>query len=105
MGIDLVWRDAAGRTRDAAYDNSDVVAAIIDRLRQDRSMRDLLLVTIDPYGDTRFASGQSSRLLREFELVRQQSSDPEERIALGHVISILRAADGATDEWLDFLGD
>ena len=105
MGIDLLWRDAAGDLRDAAYDQSSVVSDVVSRLREDRSKRDFLASTIDPYRDTRFVSGQAAQLLREFEMLRQQSASPEERIGLGRVISILRAAEGATDEWLEFVGD
>lgn len=105
MGIDLIWRDGAEVQRDAATDQSSLISVAIDRLRQDRSNGDLLVSTIDPYGDTRFSTGQAARLLREFELLRQQSVNVEERIALGRVISILRASEGAAGEWLDFVGD
>lgn len=93
---DLIWRGAAGEIRDATYDESAVVSRIIDGVRGDRSKRDLLVASIDPYGNTRFSSGQAARLLREFEMLRTQSESADERIALGRVISILRAAEGTT---------
>jgi hypothetical protein len=105
MGIDLVWRDAAGAELDAAYDETAIVSDLIVRVREDRSRRNLLLTTIDPYGDTRFSSGQAPQLLREFNSLRNQSMDADERIALGRVVSILRAAEGTTDDWLQFVGD
>lgn len=105
MGIDLFWRNAAGELRDVAYDESSAVSDAVNRLREDSSQRDLLVSTIDPYRDTRFTSGQARQLLREFELLRQQSPNPEQRIGLGRIISILRAADGSTGEWLEFVGD
>lgn len=105
MGIDLIWRDGAGVQQDVAYDQSSLVSETIDRLRQDRSNRNRLVCTIDPYRNTRFLTGQAPQLLREFELLRQQALNIEERIALGHVISILRASEGTTDDCLEFVGD
>jgi hypothetical protein len=105
MGIDLVWRDRAGVQRDAAHDGESFLSSTIDRVRQDRLNRNLLLSTIDPYGNTRFSSAQAPQLLREFELLRQQSLNPEERIAIGRVISILRASEVSTNDWLEFVGD
>jgi hypothetical protein len=105
MGIDLLWRNTAGELLDAAYDGSSSVSDAVNRLRGDRSRRQLLASSIDPYGNTRFSSGQAPQLLREFVLLREESPSPEERIALGRVISILRAAEGTTDEWLEFAGD
>jgi hypothetical protein len=105
MGIDLIWRDSAGVQRDAAHDLPSLISSTIDRVRQDRSNRNLLVSTIDPYGNTRFSTGQAPQLLREFELLRQQSANIEERIALGRVISILRASEGVGEDWLEFAGD
>jgi hypothetical protein len=105
MGIDLIWWDSSGAQVDATNDEASLVSATIDRVRGDRSRHTLLVSTIDPYNNTRFMTGQASRLLREFELLRQESPDVETRIALGHVISILRAAGGTTDDWLEFVGD
>ena len=82
----------------STYDRTSLLSSTIDRVRQDRSNRSLLVSTIDPYGNTRFSTGQAPQLLREFELLRQQSPNIEERIALGRVISILRASEGVTQE-------
>ena len=54
MGVDLVWRDAAGAERDAAYDVPAIVSDLIVRVREDPAKRNWLLATVDPYGDTRF---------------------------------------------------
>lgn len=105
MGIDLLWRDGTGDLLDAAYDDGSVISDAVNRLRQEKSDRELLVSTIDPYGNTRFSSGQAPQLLSEFEMLRQQSTQPEERIGLGRVLSIVRAAEGASDEWLVFVGD
>jgi hypothetical protein len=105
MGIDVVLRDSAGDPLDTACDAASVLSAVIERIRNDRSRRDLLASTIDPYGQVRFSTGQASRLLREFEMLRAETIDLEERIALGHVIAILRAAECTTDQWLEFDGD
>jgi hypothetical protein len=43
--------------------------------------------------------------MREFEALRSTSPSPEERVAIGRIPSILRAAQGTVDEWLDFVGD
>jgi hypothetical protein len=105
MGIDLIWWDSAGVRVDATNDEAFLVSAAIGRVREDRSRDALLVSTIDPYGRTRFMTGQAPRLLREFEVLRQESADVDTRIALGHVIAILRAAAGTTDDWLEFDGD
>jgi hypothetical protein len=105
MGIDLRWLDATGKQRDVVDDPSSVLSQAIDRLREDRRRQELLICGIDPYGDTRFSSGQAPQLLREFVDLRDTSSAPEERIAIGRVISVLRAIEGAEDEWLEFVGD
>jgi hypothetical protein len=104
MGIDLLWRGSDGSLRDAAYDVGSTVSKIINGLR-DSSKTSLLLTTIDPYGDTRFMTGQAPRLLREFQLIRDETANAEQRIAIGRIISILRASEGASDEWLEFIGD
>lgn len=104
MGIDLVWRDTAGNRRDLVPDRSSTLSAAIDRLR-DARRHDLLITSIDPYGDVRFSTGQAPQLLREFAALRDESKNPAERIAIGQVISVLRAAEGIQDEWLEFCGD
>lgn len=105
MGIDLIWLDAAGARREEVGDPSSALSAAIDRVREDRQQRHLLIAGIDPYGDTRFSSGQAPQLLRELEALRNASADPEERIAIGRVLTVLRAVEGTVDEWLEFLGD
>ena len=105
MGLDLLWRANDGTVRDAAYDESSTISDVINRLREDLSKRHLLVSTIDPNGDTRFMTGQAPQLLRELEQIRQDTPDPDRRISIGRVISILRAVEGTSDEWLEFLGD
>ena len=105
MGIDLLWRGSDGSVRDAAADRSSTLSAIIGELRDDRSTTFVLLTTIDPYGDTRFMAAQAAQLMREFQRLRDASPDVERRIALARILSILGAAEGASDEWLEFIGD
>jgi hypothetical protein len=105
MGIDLVWLDATGKQRDVVPDPSSVLSAAIERVREGPWRHQLLIGRIDPCGDTRFSSGQAPQLLREFADLRNASNDPGERIAIGHVVSVLRAAEGIQDEWLGFFGD
>lgn len=100
-----MWLDASGKQRDVVPDPSSVLSAAIERVREGPLRQQLLLASIDPYGDTRFSSGQAPQLLREFTDLRNASNAPEERIAIGHVVSVLRAAEGAQDEWLEFYGD
>jgi hypothetical protein len=105
VGIDLLWRANDGTLRDAAYDESSTFSDIVSTVREDLSKRHLLVSAIDPYGDTRFVTGQAPQLLREFELIRRDTPDADRRISIGRVISILRAAEGTSDEWLEFSGD
>lgn len=105
MGIDLLWRGNDGALRDATYDNSSAISDLINDLRQDRRYRHLLLSSIDPYGDTCFMSVQAPQLLREFQVIRDDCASLDLRIAIGRLISILRAAETATDDWLEFKGD
>jgi hypothetical protein len=105
VGIDILWRDSDGEQRDLVADVSSAISTAIQRVREDARRRHLLISSIDPYGDTRFSSGQAPQLLREFQALRSESSDPEERVAIGRVISVLRAVEGTVDEWLEFLGD
>ncbi|MBV9071275.1 MAG: hypothetical protein JO231_21350 [Acidobacteria bacterium] len=105
MGIDLLWRGNDESVRDAAYDDSSLISDLINDLRQDRRSHHLLLSTIDPYGNTRFMSAQAGQLLRELHVIRQDSASPDLRVSIGRLISIIRAAEGAADEWLEFVGD
>lgn len=105
MGIDLVWQDRDGRQHDLVADGSSTITVAIQRVRDDARRRHLLISSIDPYGNTRFSSGQAPQLLREFEALRNASHDPEERVAIGRILSVLRAAEGTVDEWLEFAGD
>jgi hypothetical protein len=105
VGIDLLWRATDGSLRDAAYDDSAAISEVITSVREDACKRHLLLSTIDPYGDTRFLSEQASRLVGELEALRRDVTRPGIRIAIGRLISIARAADGAVGEWLEFIGD
>jgi hypothetical protein len=75
------------------------------RCREERPSPDLLLKSIDPYSDTRFSTCQATRLLREFESWRGATENTDCRIVLGRVMSVLRAAEGASGEWLEFRGD
>ena len=104
VGIDLVWRDADGNRREIVPDPSSVLSRAIQRVREVPGQL-LLIASIDPYGNTRFSSGQAPQFLREFVALRSASNDIDERIAIGHVLSVIRAAEGVHDEWFDFVGD
>jgi len=105
MGIDIIWRDAAGHQVDFAGDSDEMLSKVIQRIRDDRELRHLLLATVDPYGTTTFAPPQIATLLKELQSIREKSGSVEERIALGPFLAILRAAEGAAGELVEFEGD
>ena len=105
MGIDLTWIDENGSLLDSAGDPDFHFAGLVDGLRNDRETGLRLTKSIDPYGVTRFAPPQLTTLLRELESLRDQVSNPEVSITLGHYLSIVRAAEGAPGTWIEFEGD
>jgi hypothetical protein len=64
-----------------------------------------MTTSIDPYGTTRFAPPQVTTLLHELESLRGEASDPAVSMTIGRFLTIVRAAEGASGTWLEFLGD
>jgi hypothetical protein len=105
MGIDLLWTDANGAKLDFAGDAEFHFADLVTRIRDDRASTFVAIRRIDPYGTTRFSPPQVTALLHELESLRNQAADPAVSTTLGHYLSVIRAAEGATGTWLEFDGD
>lgn len=104
MGIDIIWFDPEGRQLDVADDSSEILSEVIERIRNARELRGLLLATIDPCGTTTFAPPQTATLRRELETIRDGSS-VEERVALSPFLVLLHAAEAEPQGCVMFEGD
>ena len=103
VGIDLLWHDDSGTVLDECGDPESHIAEVVEHARRSRQQHSVL-ASIDPFGTTRFAPPQITRLLREFEVVRAKVP-VEKAITIGRFLTVLRAAEDAAGTWLEFVGD
>jgi hypothetical protein len=105
MGVDVIWKDAAGLDLDSALDLSDWFAIAIGQAQDERRADAPVLSSIDLYRETRILPPRTAALAMELAGVRDRTLDVEARIHLGRVMTLANAASAQPDTYLLCVGD
>ena len=100
MGIDLYWEDEDGNILEEVGDRAGLLADLVNSGKFTGSLRSL-----DEYGDTTFNQLQIPKIITEFEVLLNETKDPELFNHLTLLLNVAKKSKGKTHTYLKFYGD
>jgi hypothetical protein len=105
MGVDVLWKNAAGVQIDHAEDAAGWFSRALDRIQNARRDDFPIMSSIDLYGDSMIMPPRTDALAAELERVRNETAEPEARVHIGRVLTLARAASSQRGSFLECRGD
>jgi hypothetical protein len=105
MGVDVVWKDAAGGQIDRASDAPGWFSRALNSVQNPPRKDFPIMLSIDLYGDSVVMPPRTDALADELDRIRNETAEPEARIHIGKVLTLARAASSQPGSFLECRGD